>query len=364
MSSYRLLKADDVTEHDYDDNRPKCKGDTTMLPDRWVACWDCRRYRLVRASCGQRNCGHCQLKRSVLEYERYFPALQQIDCGGMGRKWVFVTLTGYRVPVDNVGQNAYMMMDDAVRFLKGWFLGGLVVVEHTYKPADNEYYIHAHALVIGDYVNNRIQREHGLTDFEMFGHEWGRHVSLTSMHFTPVNKITGRGGNPRTVLETITAGLTYVLKYISKGVALRDDDLYQVKRLRYIRTFGEVYKVKKPKVVSRCKFCYNGDLRRGKLELLEDWQVQLIIDQGEAKGPEALETMRVLSWSGRVIDGVKESVIELKKLLDEQLAWLKTKFKVWRDRYPMVLEWAWLENRIYSVMPSCGVAWYQEQTTT
>lgn len=301
MGEYVLLKAEDVTTHDFDDG-PKCKGNTADLPDRWVACRDCFRYRLVIASCGQRNCGKCQLKRAALEYERYYPALQKIDCGGLGRKWIMVNLTGFRVPRDWVGQNAHMMMDDAAKLLQKWFLGGLVVVEHTFNAADNEYYLHAHGLVIGDYVNNQIQREHGNTDLGMFASEWGRFVGLTSMHFDP-------RGHPRTNAETVTAGLSYVLKYVTKGVALQDEELYQVKRLRYIRTFGEVYKCKKPIVVSRCKFCYNGDLGRGRLEMAEDWQIAKIENEKKAHGPEPLETMRVLSWPAKTavekIDAVK-----------------------------------------------------------
>lgn len=306
---YRLVKADDVTVHDYDD-RPKCRGPTADIPARWVACRDCYRYRLIVASCGQRNCGRCQLKRSMMEYERYYPALQKIDCGGMGRKWIAVTLTGFRVPRDWIGQNAYMMMDNAKKLLQKWFLGGLVVVEHVLKKIENEYYLHAHALVIGDYVNNRIQREHGMTDIQMFESEWGYFVSLTSMHNDPQ-------GHPRTKAQTVTAGLNYILKYVTKGVALEDSELDQVKRLRYIRTFGEVYKVQKPKVVSRCKFCYNGDLSRGRLAIVMEQDIEAVIRDGKDK-PEPLETMRVLSWPQKAI---KVPFDELKRQYDDLEDW-------------------------------------------
>lgn len=317
MVEYKLLKADDVTTHDYDDG-PKCKGATVDLPDRWVACRDCFRYRLVIASCGQRNCGRCQLKRSALEYERYFPALSKIDCGNVGRKWIMVNLTGYRISRDWVGGNAHIMMNDAVQLLQKWFLGGFVVIEHTWHEAEKEYYLHAHGLVIGDYVNNRIQREHGMTDFQMFASEWGRFVGLTSMHFDPK-------GNPRTNAQTVKAGLSYVLKYVTKGVALNDEELDQVKRLRYIRTFGEIYKCKKPVVVSRCKFCYDGDLGHGRLEMAEDWQISKIITDKMALGPEALETTRVLSWPGK-------TAIELVEAVKGYFSRIHERFKVLQDR--------------------------------
>lgn len=296
----------------------KCKGDVSGKPDRWVCCHDCYRHRKINPSCGQRNCVRCQAKRARMIFEKYRPALERISSGN-ARRWILVTLTGYRVPREWVGQNVYMIMEKAKKLLQKYFLGGQISVEHMFGHAFSDveqkgekgYYIHVHALVIGDYINNRIVREDGLTDMERFTAEWGYFTKVQSLHFDPQ-------GHPRTNSEAVKAGLTYVCKYISKGVALEDSELDQVKRLRYIRTFGLIYKMEKPEWKSHCQFCYDGDPRRGRLGIINEEDVDTIHNKQMQKGDEPLELVRVISWPVKV---VKLPLDELKRRYDDLEDW-------------------------------------------
>lgn len=219
---------------------------------------------------------------------------------GFGRRWIAVTLTGYLVPREWVGQNVAIFADAVRDFLKHHYLGGLIVIEHTVKP--DGYFIHAHALVIGDFKKQ--------ADLEA---EWGRFVWLQDMRFDP-------RGHSRSNHATVSAGLSYLLKYVTKGVALNDDELEQVKGLRYISTFGELYNMRLPVWRSRCKYCH-GPVAVGKAS-----DIEYIEKEHMSKGQEPLEIERVISWPQKQ---PKETPDERKARIQRARDYIEG---LWRDK--------------------------------
>lgn len=334
----RGLDGEQISDDDLS-NYPRCRGDMSDQPERFVCCHDCYRYRRIIPSCGQRNCPRCQLKQSRRLMERLIPALQLIQTG-FGRRWIAVTLEGYRVPQTAVGVNVSIFAKLAREFLKRErkFKGGLIVIEHTWKPAEREYYIHAHAFVLGDFVNQaQFERnwgsfllEEGLITFEEFvkarddallKHPGRGYENVEGVRYCYVEDFRkDKQGRLRTNEDTIKAGLTYILKYISKGVALDDADLEQVRGLRYISTFGELYRMAVPVWKSRCKFCYQGDMKKGRLGIISDDDIAIIKSRGMTKGEEPLELVRVISWPTKQ---PKISLEAVKARWDELEEWWK-----------------------------------------
>lgn len=245
--------------------------------------------------------------------EKYVPALELIKTG-YGRRWISITLSGFRVPREWVGQNAYMFVHDVRMFLKERYLGGLVVIEHTWKPREQEYFIHAHALVLGDFE-----------DVGKMSEEWGRFVWLSDMRFD-------QQGHPRTNAESIRAGLLYILKYVSKGVALEDVDLEQVHGMRYISTFGEMYNMRLPTITSRCKFC------NGRVGICYAADIEAIERGKLAKGKEPLELVRVTSWPLKVMKAPRGCQEQRDKELEE---WWRTRWlgQAMRSAQSMLFDW-------------------------
>lgn len=273
--------------------------------------------------------------------EKYIPAMAKIQTG-YGRRWIAVTLTGYRVPRDAVGVNVDIFAKMARKFLKGRFLGGLIVVEHTWKPYSKEYYIHAHGFCLGDF-QNQVQLEYewgsylleeGVISFEEF-HK-ARDDAHKQMPEKGYDKVDGirfcwlqdfrwePHGGMRTNSEAILAGLTYILKYVSKGVALEDEDLQQVKGMRYISTFGELYGMVLPVIKSICKFC------KGNVGLCYSQDIEMI-EARKLKGEypehdEPLELERVITWPAK---RRSEPYDVVKRRYDDLKAWMEgvlTKF--------------------------------------
>jgi hypothetical protein len=283
--SQKLGHAIDVLREDFD-NKPKCKGDTSAEPERFAVCGDCYRWRKIIPSCGQRNCPRCQLKQSRRLMEKYVPALGNVSTG-YGRRWIAVTLSGYRIAKGAVGQNVFMFSTEVRDFLKEVFpLGGLIVVEHTFEQYEKQYYIHAHALVLGDFMDIReLEKRWGNWLFEsgLIDADTERWAWLSDMRRDKQKRL-------RSNFDAVKAGLTYILKYVSKGVALEDDELDQVKGLRYISTYGELYNMRLPAFRSVCKFC------KGPVGLCSGEDIDAIIKEGMSKGDEPLEIERVISW--------------------------------------------------------------------
>lgn len=268
--TFRELPRLSVPTVDFDDG-DSCVGAIPDKFERYVVCSDCFRWRKVKPSCGQRNCPKCQKRRSRLLLERYLPALELIKTG-FGRRWIAVTLTGYRIEKEHLGDHVRAFGKDAREFVKKKYLGGIITIEHTVKKESGEYYIHAHALVLGDFQNQQKLSE-----------EWGRFVWLQDMRFDPQ-------GHARTNKETVRAGLSYLLKYVTKGVVLGNDELKLAKGLRYVSNFGELYNMKLPRFQSRCAFC------DGRLLLGHRKDIDIIIRDNMAHGSEPLKVKRVISW--------------------------------------------------------------------
>ena len=286
-----------------------CRGDTSLKPVLRVGCSGCYRFIELEPSCGQRNCKRCQKKQSRYRTDRYLPALERISTG-YGRRWIAVMLSGFRVSSAKLREESDMLESKARAFLKERYLGALVVMEHTYKAEEDEYYVHFHALCLGDIITRKVMAE--------WERDWGRYIWLSSMHFDPQ-------GHPRTNHEAVHAGIAYLLKYQSKGVALNDKDLKQMKGKRYMSTFGELYNMRLPVWRSRCKAC--GD--KGRLQKISEADIDAIFKEhlgegwrenefGEYKEP--LEIERVISWPAK---RMKDPFVVLKERYDELEQWFK-----------------------------------------
>ena len=284
-------KLDLRNDLDYDDGE-ECVGPVPETFDRYVICRDCFRWRKIKPSCQQRNCPRCQRGRSNKLAFKYSHALANVKTG-FGRRWIAITLTGYVVDKEHLGDHVRAFGKDARAFLKKRYLGGLITIEHTLKPEG--YYIHAHGLVLGDFIKQ-----------DTLQNEWGRIVWVSAMERDPE-------GRSRSNRETVSAGLGYLLKYVTKGVALRNTELHLVKGLRYVSSFGEMYNMQVPTIESRCAFC-NGRLALGGKD-----DIDAIEKDKLAHGSEALEIKRSISWVQKAKKpseaDVKEAATRLKEFV-------------------------------------------------
>jgi hypothetical protein len=202
------------------------------------------------------------------------------------KAWRFITLTGVTVPVskENFGTQVKAFGDTMESFLSDQYPdGGLAVIEHTSRyrtihvvdiessgdflvqwgsyiesvqfvgPAtvvsyEQEQYLHAHAICFGEEKTK-----------PKFEEAWGLALMnagfLTREDFVKVRTVMmekkpGEGyeaveGGRFVGLSTVrnAKGTTkYVLKYLAKGVGVSDEYLESLYRLKYVRSWGSLYK--------------------------------------------------------------------------------------------------------------------------
>lgn len=330
-----------LPESSYD----KCVGlIDTVGGDRFLYCTDCFRYRAISPSCNQRNCPRCQLKQSRRLFNRYFHALKRKLRFEIGftRRLIMVTLTGFNVSHFELGEKLKALLRSARSFLKMKYRGGLIAAEHTFHEAEGEYFIHVHALVHGDYH-----------DVKEMSAEWGRFVWLQdALHYR---------GRVRTLDEGLSAGLLYMLKYIAKGFTIDDADLEQVKRIRYISTFGDWYNMEMPRIVSRCKACHGkitvgteddiDTIHKDRMGSEDSWH-DAFDERGNIIGEykEPLELEMVISWRSDLSEKVKNA-------LEVQQEGLRRRYERWKERNWMALLVHWCEDRVLSILPSYSSGW-------
>lgn len=287
-----LKRGGDYDSRELNDNQKEgfsCVGNVGELR-QFLICGDCFRWRGIEPSCNQRNCPRCQSKQARRLLDVYAPACGLIETG-FRRRWIMVTLSGERVANENLSKEIKRLLKKGREFLKSRFKGGLIALEHTYDSQKAEYYLHIHALCFGDYQ-----------DIKEFSKDWGRWAWLSRAELTP------HTGDIRTNDQAVSVGLTYILKYISKGYALQNSELPQLRGLRYISTFGELYNMKKPKIKISCRFC------GGRVIVGNQSDIDSIERQKLALGDEPLELERAITWSAH---GRIEVLAEIKGYYDK-----------------------------------------------
>lgn len=266
-------------------------------------CPNCESYKVVSRRCHLRNCPVCAdyTRRRIRDI--FYPALQrQIRRnGGLGynQRLIFGTLT-YRptdtehVPADKLGSTVRWLRNRGSKFLLRYFpLGALIVVEHTYNPSSDTYYLHLHFL------------GHGwISDASLFHSEWGYITRFEDAQIPPGSK-----ARTRTVEETLTVGMGYLLKYVTKGVEVQDKDLSQIKGVRYVVTVGKFNRMERPKYLCKCKKC---------LVMLSNAagsNAESIIRKGVDLPP--LEVEREITWPTRSrTKALKQAKLLLRRFID------------------------------------------------
>lgn len=283
-------------------NRPSCRGPVSGT-NLIAFCPKCKAWKTVTQRCHLRNCANCAFFTSRRLYHIFYPSLQrQIRrSGNLGydRRLIFGVLTYGHVPAHSLGQSVRDLVKRGSKFLRGYFpLGALIVAEHTYYPSSHPeypdtYYLHLHFLAHG-YIQNGSK----------FYSEWGRRVSFDDASISPGSKV-----RDRTIEQTLTAGMNYLLKYVTKGAEVQDKDLPQIKRVRYVTTVGKFNRMDRPKYLCKCKKCSVGI----KVSLGEDAE-DYIEKYGECP---ILELEREITWSTRSVNPViRKAKLLLRPIVD------------------------------------------------
>lgn len=242
-----------------------------------IRCQDCRKVKIINPSCNQRNCERCNQKRANKLFKRYYGkmiAMHNNPRRSYKEKWRIVTLTGFRIPFDNDFRKRVKWFSDcAQKFLdENYPTGGILSVEMTvhrkghfqgaisnddemtqyqYISTQRELYVHAHGVCFG-----------GFHDKKNFDADWGAYLyraMLKAGDNVPMLESSYRERSERfTWLETVRnvkGSLNYVLGYVLKGIMVSDEELEAVKRLKYIRTWGELYGIHDPEYDMYCADC-------------------------------------------------------------------------------------------------------------
>lgn len=230
-------------------------------------------------------------KRSGILIKKYLELMLSIDDNrdrsDFRHKWRWVTLTGFRIPVDDKFRDRIKWFgDSAEQFLRVEYEdGGFMVVEMTshyeikyqeeLSPGSyvietlegpnvlevtgqaslytcrKEMYIHAHALVYGTFKLK--------TEFDI---QWGRKLLEASTKndtgFPKAEETQTPTGERFSWMETarsVPKALRYMMKYITKSIDFSDVELEALKRLKIVRTWGQLYGAKMPKYDMICEDC-------------------------------------------------------------------------------------------------------------
>lgn len=306
-----------------------CVGDMSDHKEVSSACHNCYRIKKTPPSCHQRNCPRCQKENSDRLKRTYGPALARafglMNGGegkkfslGYGRRLVFGTLTWGRCERYELGDTVKKVLKQARRFLKKKYIGFYLVAEHTYKPVEGQYYVHCHFLAYGDYYNQ-----------SLFSEEWARRTDLRD-----AQRDRNTGAHSRTTGEAIQIALGYIMKYITKGNEVPNEDLPQLRRIRYVSEGGQFYGLDKPKWKSYCKHCFEKYGKKFYVDYATEQDVDAIYHMHMGEGwmenefgeyKEPLQCIRELSWSVKWTRKVRINAQERFRSLEEW--WKREKWR-------------------------------------
>lgn len=194
--------------------------------------------------------------------------------------WTFVNLTGihFRVNADNLGDTLRRFGNAMQRFLSEEYEeAGIAVIEHTrshvvvpigsvldgeelncgisgpatiidYRP---QLYIHGHALCYGGFKGKAGFEERwglALVKAGLLSHDDFRKERENAIVIHPnagYEKVEGLRYVGIEAVRNPRSSIRYILKYVAKGVELTDEYLEALKRLKYVRSWGFLYKVEK-----------------------------------------------------------------------------------------------------------------------
>jgi hypothetical protein len=196
-----------------------------------------------------------------------------------GHMWTFVNLTGihFRMEIDFLNGTLRRFGNAMQKFLSEEYEeGGIAVIEHTktyvVQPLEvvlgnfedyqiegpatlidykQQLYIHGHALCYGGFKNKASFEERwglslveaGLLSYEEFKKE--RENAILKHPNAGYEKVEGLRYVGIEAVRNPKASIRYILKYVAKGVELTDEYLEALKRLKYVRSWGFLYKVEK-----------------------------------------------------------------------------------------------------------------------
>ncbi len=250
------------------------KGVEVELYPFWLYCIDCKRRKRINPSCGMRNCKRCQFKRARKLEQRYLPRIMAEKTNG-GHRWTWVTLTKVDIPVraDTLRADITRYGNLVQRLLAEEYpSGGLLVIEHTVRIVLKAAYsvlseesgerridgpatilhktkylkLHSHALVCGGYK-----------DKESFERRYG--AAIVNAGLLSQSELDENQGKRHSWMELVRNAkrtLRYMMKYVAKGVELSDEEVELLKRTKYIRTWGFLYRMKEPTFDLVCADCY------------------------------------------------------------------------------------------------------------
>jgi len=139
-----------------------------------------------------------------------------------------VMLSGFRWDGTDLKAKCHSFFSVVEQYLKEIYQGGLITLEYTRKNGD--LYVHAHALVYGGF---KLRTDFG-REFSARLYEAG----LITYWEMVKGYYQGQWYTWMTTARSKRGGLRYSLKYVSKGVLLSDDEVRQLRGLRFVRTFG------------------------------------------------------------------------------------------------------------------------------
>lgn len=139
-------------------------------------------------------------------------------------------LSGFRVDVNapDLRARCHTFFNVVSDYLAESYDGGLITLEWTWQGS--ELYVHAHALVYG-----------GMKMRSEFGKEFAARLyeaGLITFWEMAKGYYEGEWYTWLATARSPVGGLSYSLKYVSKGVLLDDDQVKKLKGLRFVRTFG------------------------------------------------------------------------------------------------------------------------------
>lgn len=200
----------------------------------------------------------CMWGRSKKLEEKYLPHI--IAKKGRGsRKWIFVTLTGITIDRGRLPEYAKRLTDVASDFLREEYPeGGLLALEYSVftpqKTVDGsntgyrdsaEVNLHVHAIAYG-----------GFKYMPKFEERWAARLrDANLLHMSDIERTGGRRWVWLSVAKRVKNALRYVLKYIAKGIGLSDEEVEQLKRQKYVRSWGCLYGVKGQRYDLVCADC-------------------------------------------------------------------------------------------------------------
>jgi len=231
----------------------------------------------VGSGCGYRVCDYCSKGRSYFYYNQFIDFLKtkKITRFIQGRGLRFLTLTLKNQKDLKIGINLFYESFTKLKrrkYFKQRVLGGLGTIDIK-QGKDGLLNIHAHFIIDSLYLDMKSQDKKKGRDSKLV-QEWKLCTKGSGILF--IKKIKNCEG-----------ALGYVLKYLTKGLSdltpKQKAEFFKLTfRRRLIFTFGEFYKIKRPKKKSKYQYIskfseeyelyLNSKKAKGKSSTLEDYK--------------------------------------------------------------------------------------------